>query len=136
MNKSCILSVAILMSSAAVAEESRAPSAVPQPRVRLDPNSRTAISAPKKAENGSSASLVVMSPIVVKSTVIAAEDPQQEKQPEGPFSPLHGGRVARKTIDGLQVEIGAWPYRNILWKSDRFKSDMKHVGTELLRVSW
>ena len=33
-------------------------------------------------------------------------------------------------------ETWVWPYHNIMWKADRFKSDMNHVGTEFLRISW
>ena len=36
----------------------------------------------------------------------------------------------------MRVEVGAWPYRNIMWKSDRFKSDLMHVGTEFFGSSW
>lgn len=137
MTKSCVIILAALMSRSAAAEESSPRTAVPQPRVRLDPNSHTAIPAAKKEDRKESAvSAVAMSPMVVRSTVVAAEDPQQQKQPEGPFSILEGGRITRKDLNGVRIEVGVWPYRNILWKNDRFKSDLKHVGTEFVRATW
>ena len=113
------------------------PTAVPQPRVRLDPVTRIAVPA-SKAESAAetAAPAVMMSPMVVKSTLLPAEDPAQEKQPEGPFSLLEGGWLYAKDLKHVRVEVGVWPYRNIMWKSDRFKSDLRHVGTEFVRVSW
>lgn len=136
MNKSWFLLAAVLLVGPTFAEDSRRP-AVPQPRVRLDPNTRTAVPATRSEERKpAAADVVAMSPMVVRSTVIAAEDPQQVPQPPGPFSLLEGGWISRRGTNGVRLEVGMWPYRNILWKNDRFKSDLKHVGTEFVRVTW
>ena len=137
MNKSCVFLVAGLCALPATAAETQIRSPAPQPRVRLDPNSHTAIPAPKEETRPSSADPVIaMSPFIVRSTAIAAEDPQQEQQPNGPFSLLGGGWAVRKDGKRLRFEVGAWPYRNLLWKTDRFKSDLRHNGTEFIRVTW
>jgi hypothetical protein len=138
MTKSRAVILAVLICSPTVAGEVRPRTAAPQPRVRLDPNSLTAIPDPKKeAKKESSTSVVTMNPVVVKSTAITDLGPPQEPQPTGPFSLLEGGWIVRKDVkNGMRVEVGAWPYNNILWKEDRFKSDLKHVGTEFVRVTW
>ena len=129
--------LAVMMTGAAAAQESRSVAAVPQPRVRLDPIKHTAIAEPKKeAKNDATDSVVAMSPFVVKARPLDANEAEQDRQPTGPFSPLTGGWIARKNFGGTNVELGVWQYRNILWKADRFKSDLKHVGTEFLRISW
>lgn len=81
-------------------------------------------------------SAVVMSPFVVKSSVIPVEGPEEPAPSDAPFSLLAGGRIWKKDTGGRRIEFGVWPYRNILWKPDKFKSDLNHVGTELVRVSW
>jgi hypothetical protein len=80
--------------------------------------------------------VLAMSPFVVKAKPIDANEAEQARQPTGPFSPLGGGWVARQAAGRMYAEFGAWPYRNILWKNDRFKPDLKHVGTEFVRISW
>jgi hypothetical protein len=128
---------ALLMTGATAAEQNHAGMTVPQPRVRLDPIKHTAIAEPKKEDKKASTdSVVAMSPFVVKAKPLDANETEQDRQPTGPFSPLTGGWIARKESSGTYVEFGVWPYRNILWKADRFKSDLKHVGTEFLRISW
>ena len=104
--------------------------------MRLDPNTRAAVAEPNKEKKEPTDSVVTMSPFIVKSLAITANEPEREKQSSGPFSPLTGGWVARTDTGGMRGEFGAWPYQNILWKSDRFKSDLKHAGTEFFRLSW
>jgi hypothetical protein len=137
MNKSCAFLLAALTAPTLAAEIGARPPG-PRPRVRLDPTTRTAIPAAKQQLPPATSpdDPLMMSPFVVKSTVLAAEDPQQEAQPLGPFSPLEGGWISRKDFKSLRFETGVWPYRNILWKTDRFKSDLKHVGTEFIRITW
>lgn len=136
MNKSWVLILMVLVGSPMVgAEASSRP--VPQPRVRLDPNSHAAI--PPTKTSGTRAlpgSVVAMSPMIVRSTVIAVDGPQPQKQPDGFFSLSEGGRMFGKEKGAVRFEVGVWPYQNILWKNDRFKSDLNHVGTEFVRISW
>jgi hypothetical protein len=127
--------LAALIFSAAAAGESRSIS--PQPRMRLDPTRRAAIAEPKKPDKGeSSDGAVAMSPFIVRSTRINAEGREQDRLPTGPISMLSGGWIYRKDNGGTRMEVGVWPYQNILWKNDRFKPDLKHVGTEFVRISW
>jgi hypothetical protein len=137
MKAPCGVIIALMVTSVAAAEQSRSTAAVPQPRMRLDPITRAAIADPKKEEQKKPSDFVIkMSPFIVKSIPINANEPEQERQPTGPFSPLTGGWIGRKETGNVLIEVGAWPYRNIMWKADRFKSDMNHVGTEFLRFSW
>jgi hypothetical protein len=129
--------LAAVMASSASAEEGRSQPAIPLPRVRLDPTRRAAIAEPKKRDTGeSSDGAVAMSPFIVRSTRISAEGREQDRLPTGPVSMLSGGWIYRKDNGGTRMEVGVWPYQNILWKNDRFKPDLKHVGTEFVRVSW
>jgi hypothetical protein len=137
MKTSYAVVFAVMITSVAVADERRSAPAAPKPRVRLDPITRTAVADPKKeARKESSDSVIKMSPFVVKSTPIITSEPEQENRPTAPFSPMTGGWIARKDAGGARIELGVWPYYNIMWKTDRFKSDLKHVGTEFVRISW
>ena len=124
----------------ATAGDERRDAPAPQPRLRLNPVTRTAIKEPKIEEKKTSASVVTMSPFIVRSTPINEQtnepNREQARTPTGPISVFDGGWVTRKDIGGVHVELGAWGYQNILWKNDRLKSDPKHVGTEFLRVFW
>src|SRR5262245_24676630 len=127
MKASCVIILALVIVAAAEAQESSPRAAtVPQPRTRLDPTTRTAVADQKVEAKRSSDSVVTMTPFVVKSTLITTDEPDQEKYPTGPFSLLSGGWMARKDTRGARFEVGVWPYRNILWKDERFKSDKKH----------
>jgi hypothetical protein len=130
--------VAHVVAHAGAAEENRARAAVPQPRARLDPVTRTAIAEPRAEEKkAESAAVVKLSPYIVRSTPLVVNEAEQEQdQPIGPFAPSTGGWVIQKDRGALRFEVGSWPYRNILWKNDRFKSDKKNVGTGFFRVSW
>jgi hypothetical protein len=136
MKKSWVLLLMVLVGSPmAGAETSSRP--VPQPRVRLDPNSYATIPPAKTAGTKESpGSVVAMSPMVVRSTVIAADGPQPKKQRDGFFSLSEGGRMFGKEKSGVRFEVGVWPYQNILWRNDKFKSDLNHVGTEFVRITW
>lgn len=119
------------------AEENRRDAPVPQPRTRLDPSTHTAIADPRNEEKKAPAgSTVTMDRVVVKAGKMDSKEPEQEKQPEGKFSLLEGGRFARKDFGSVRVEVGLWPYFNLMEKDDRFKSDKKHVGADFLRISW
>jgi hypothetical protein len=129
--------LAAVITGAAAADQRPFAPTLPQPRVRLDPVTRTAVSETKLAARKESADPVVeMSPFIVKSSPIPTGEPEQPTQPTGPFSPLSGGWLFRKDRGRVRIEVGAWPYYNIMWKTDRFKSDLKHVGTEFFRISW
>jgi hypothetical protein len=137
MKTSYAIILAVMVTSVGAAQEGRSAPAIPQPRVRLDPITRTAVADPKKEpRKESSDSVIKMSPFVVKSIPIITSEPEQESRPTSPFSPLTGGWIVRKDVGRTRIEIGAWPYYNIMWKTDRFKSDLKHVGTEFVRISW
>ena len=70
---------AVILSGALAAEEGHSRGAVPQPRRRLDPTTRAAIPEPKKKRQESSDSVVTMSPFVVKSNAITANNPAVRK---------------------------------------------------------
>ncbi len=125
------------MINAAGAEEAHSNPVVPLPRLRLDPARHTAIADRKEPEKSESSDAVVsMSPFIVRSTRIEASEAEQDRLPAGPISVLSGGWIYRKDSHSTHTEVGVWPYRNMLWKTDRFKSDLKHVGTEFVRISW
>ena len=127
----------LALTSALTAEETRSGAVVPKPRPRLDPTSHTMIAELKKTEKrGVADPIVVMSPYIVRSTPVESNGPEEPSQPAGPFSPSAGGWIGRKDLGEMRIEVGAWPYRNVMWKVDRFISDKKHVGTEFVRMSW
>ena len=127
--------LAALIVSSTLAEESR--SVTPQPRIRLDPTSRAAIAEPTKPEKSESSDrAVAMSPFIVRSKRMDAEGPGQDRLPTGPISIVNGGWIYRKQNGGTRMEVGMWPYQNILWTNDRFLPEPKHVGMEFIRISW
>ena len=137
MNKACLFAWTLVMVGAVAAESAPRASPTPQPRVRLDPVTRGAMPASRERAPAQAASgAVMMSPLVVKATILAAEDPQPEPPPAGPFTLASGGSIWKQDTGGRRVEVGVFPYRNILWKDDKFHSNRNQFGTELLRVSW
>ena len=134
MNAPRAIVLAALMMSAATAEESRV---LPQPRLRLDPTRSTAIAEPRETEKSkSSDGVLTMSPFIVRSARINADEREQGRLPTGPISLRGGGWIYRTESGRAHLEVGVWPYQNILWKDDRFKPELKHVGTEFVRISW
>lgn len=134
MKTRSVVILAVLLIGAATAADGRSENVVPKPRARLDPATRA--EPPKQEKREAPDSVLSMSPFVVKSTMLTSTGPEEERRPAGPFSPLTGGTIARKDNGGVRIETGVWPYHNILWKADRFKSDLNHVGTEFVKVSW
>ena len=131
--------LAVMLFSCADAEEILPGSAIPQPRLRLDPSRQSAITERQKPEkSGSPDSVISMSPVVVRASRIDANgaNAEQDRLPTGPFSALSGGWIYRKKNSSTLIDVGVWPYRNILWKTDRFKSDLKHAGTEFVLIMW
>ncbi|MEO6569688.1 MAG: hypothetical protein ABIO94_13060 [Opitutaceae bacterium] len=137
MKKSFGFIFALALTSALTADEARSGIVVPKPRVRLDPTHHTMIGEPKARETrGGADSVVVMSPYIVRARPAETNDPEEPILTTGTFSPSAGGWIGRKDMGEMRIEVGAWPYRNVMWKVDRFKSDKKHVGTELVRMAW
>jgi hypothetical protein len=132
---SVILLLAFAVTAGGFAEERR-PDVVPKPRVRLDPLTQTAIAEPTAASQPSAAPAVVsMSPFIVRATPAGPTEPEQPKQNEGKFSLRNGGRIAGKDLGPVRVEVGVWPYIDVI-QHDGFKADKNHVGVDLLRVFW
>jgi hypothetical protein len=134
--RSITLLVALVVTAGAFAAEPRPEVAVPKPRARLDPLTQTAIADPAGAPNQISAtSVVTMAPVIVRAARLPSTEPAQPEQNEGRFSLRRGGRIAGKDFGSVRVEVGVWPYIDVI-QHDGFKADKNHVGVDLLRVDW
>ena len=128
----------LLLVGMAVGEEKQSASAAPQPRIRLN-DTRTApviLPATEERKSITGTSVVVMDKFVVKGQSGMPMGPLKEPKPTGPFSLLGGGRFFRADMKGARIEVGMWPYVDILADDARFKPPRLGVAMDFLRISW
>jgi hypothetical protein len=117
------------------ADEKQTSRMVPQARLRLDPTTHAPVTQPASTVPSESGATILMVPVVVRASSTASKAPQQEKPADGPFSLLKGGRFVGKDIGPFKIEVGIWPHFDILGEDASFETQ-KHVGVDLLRMSW
>ena len=134
-----IVLFALVASTGAAAERSAA-KIVPQPRVRLDPDSRAAVAVPaKEVRKEPTAPAVVMDKFIVKEHGTVQKEPAQEEGPKGKFTLFGGGHVATGEVGNAQWAVGAWPWlptTDVMWKDQRFKPQKTRVDLDFVRVNW
>jgi len=109
--------------------------AVPQPRLRLDPASRSAIPEPAPEEPGATTSApTMMEKVVVKGRAFTLRRNPQET--EGTFTPADGGRFLSKDVGPLRVEVGLWTHLDIFDEEARFAGQKTGAKFDLLRIRW
>lgn len=135
--------MAVLPVAVTVAQEKS--SASPQPRVRLDPQTRTAIAEPETSATAgaptgrTAAPVVLMDRYVVKGKYEVPLGPAPLTQATGPFTWSGGGRFFQKNVGAAQVEVGLWPYVSIFADDERFKSGPAGPGFgkwDLVHIKW
>lgn len=132
------------------AEETRA---TPQPRVRLDPVTRAAVTeqAAKVAAAAQAAQAQVAqagsetedaSPILMRKFVVKErgtgplEAPKQEVF-EGRFTPWKGGRLKAGKLGGANYEVGFWPSLEFTkLSSNAMREGGPRLKVDLLRMKW
>lgn len=109
--------------------------AFPQPRVRLDPATRSAIPEPTpEAQDATASAPVMMEKYVVKGRAFTLRRNQQET--EGTFTPADGGRFLSKDVGPLRVEVGLWTHIDIFDEEARFAGQKTGAKFDLLRIRW
>lgn len=107
----------------------------PQPRVRLDPVSRTAVPEPSKAErDAADANAVFMEKYFVRGRSAAPRRKTQD--PHGTFSLMNGGRFAGKDAKPSRVEFGLWSHIDLMDDDARFRPPQTHPVFDLIRIHW
>lgn len=131
-----VLSVVAVCVATAAIERSSSP--LPQPRVRLDPATRSAIPEPERRpeEPSAPARVILMERLVVKErSALPLREPAVE-DPTGAFSATRGGRFMRRDAGRFRAEVGLWPWINIFGEEARFAPQATRVGVDVVRVKW
>lgn len=130
----------------ATAEDTRA---TPQPRVRLDPLTRTAVTEQAAKVAAAAAQTAQMatetedaSPILMRKFVVKErgtgwlEAPKQETF-EGRFTPWKGGRLKAGKLGGASYEVGFWPSLEFTkLASNAMREGGPRLNVDLLRLKW
>src|SRR5205814_352702 len=129
-----------LVESTTAGEARSAATAVPQPRVRLDPVSRTAAIIPAtEIRKEPNAPVVVMDKFIVKEPGGVPPEPSQEEGPQGRFSLVGGGYLMKGNIGKAQWEVGVWPWlpkTDVFAKEQIFKPQKSRIDWDLVRFHW
>ena len=136
MKTSTAAFLSVLFVCVAVGEETRSSSPVPQPRVRLDPVTRAAVVVPQNETGNASDVPIMLDRFVVKDRRELPIQRPTVEDPAGEFSPLKGGRLLRRDVGGVRVEVGLWPWIELFEKESRFKDSRTHVKMDFLRIKW
>ena len=136
---------ALLLAFAATAAAGQAlppSSASPQPRLRLDPTTRTAIADPGPlSPPGSDPSVIRMDQYVVKGKAMLPIIPAAPAEPDGPFTITNGGRITRKDLGPVHFEEGLWAHVDVLAHDAIFTVHEKESRLvtglfDFVRLSW
>lgn len=120
----------------AVGAETRSGTPAPQPRVRLDPATRAAVVVPQNETGSASDVPVMLDRFVVKDRRELPIQRPTVEDPTGEFSPLKGGRLLRRDVGGVRVEVGLWPWIELFERESRYKDSRTHVKMDFLRIKW
>ncbi|MEO6002974.1 MAG: hypothetical protein ABIZ04_13420 [Opitutus sp.] len=128
----CFGAVAVL--NLALGADPDTSSATPQPRMRLDPATRSAVVEPANREITSSANdAVVLERFVVRGRNLLRRNPQE---PTGSFTPANGGHFLQRDLGGLRVEVGLWTTIDLFDEEARFKPQKTKFSFDFLRIRW
>ena len=128
-------SLIVLLVNMAAADEPSFRSIIPQPRLRLDPASRSAIPEPAQQEQTSDGTTpVMMEKVIVKGRTFTLRRNPQET--EGKFTPADGGRFLNKDVGPFRVEVGLWTHIDIFDEEARFAGQKMGAKFDLLRIRW
>jgi hypothetical protein len=135
-----VLPFLLMLAVAKGAETPRSPQQ-PQPRLRLDPQTRAAATEISDERSSgeprpSSEVPVMLQRLVVKETIPLPIRRPAVEDPTGSFSPLDGGRLLRRDVGGMRVEVGIWPSIELFEEEARFKPTKTRISFDFLRIKW
>jgi hypothetical protein len=120
---------------AGAAAQSAAPK--PQPRVRLDPVSRTAVpDRPREEVAAGVAPAVVMERYVVKEKGAVPAEPVAAPEATGPFTVTGGGYLWGRNVGAARVEIGLWKNVDVFEKDAKFKPQKTKEYFDFVRIKF
>ena len=112
---------------------------MPQPRVRLDPDLKTAVAASVAdvaTKTDDAAPAVMLDRFVVRSARFTYFGPWREPPPEGKFTPLRGGNFVSRDFGKARLEVGIWPWFDLLADDAKFKPPRPSANLTFVRLSW
>lgn len=120
------------------AAERRPSTLTPQPRVRLDPATRSAIPEPvrRSPEPATAGSPYLLERLVVKERSVLPLRPPAVEDPTGRFTPVRGGRFTQQEVGPVRVEIGVWPWIDLFAEEARFADQVTRVSVDVVRMKW
>lgn len=149
MNKRPILLLLVWLPCMAAAEETRA---TPQPRMRLDPVTRAAVTeqaakvaaaavaanvAQAETADTADASPILMNKFVVKERGTGPLEAPKQETFEGRFTPWKGGRLKEGKLGGANYEVGFWPSLEFTkLASNAMREGGPRLRVDLLRMKW
>jgi hypothetical protein len=132
MNAYLISAIVLFGTYAAAADDARPP---PKPRVRLDPVTRTAVTA-TEVEAKPQAQVTVMDKVVVKGRSIPMERPKEEPY-DGRFSAQQGGRVLNGGSGPVRWDFGVWPSIDLMLTDSGARPRAEpRLNVDLVRVKF
>jgi hypothetical protein len=109
----------------------------PQPRVRLEQTAGGATARVVTSAATSAEPTPLMMPKVVVADSKLPAGPSTAPDPEPTrFSPLRGGPVFSGKVGSLPLQVGVWPWYDILAADAKLKPPRTRVDFELLRIQW
>lgn len=130
MNAYLVSAIIAFGTYAAAADDARP---TPQPRLRLDPATRTAVA---EAEKKSPAGVTVMEKMVVKGTSVPMERPKEQPY-NGEFSAQQGGRVLNGGSGPARWELGVWPSIDLMFTDSGFRPRAEpRLNADLVRIKF
>lgn len=132
-----VVFVLALTACAFAAEEKRADSVTPQPRVRLALTPEGAVAQVEKpAKPEANAGTVMMDKVVVTDSKLAgvplrAQEPEPKK-----FSLLRGGPMVEGRIGSLPFAAGLWAYDDLFKEDAKFRPQKTRADFDFLRIKW
>ena len=122
---------------------------VPQPRLKLDPLTRTAVSeqaakvaettalAAKAASEVGDSSPILLGKYIVRERGTGAKEAPKHETFEGRFTPWKGGRLWAGKLGGTNAEVGFWPYLEFTKPaSTAMREGGPRLNVDFLRVKW
>lgn len=140
-----VLAGVVWSASVVSADEARI---VPQPRLKLDPVTRAAVTeqsakvaeaarAATGATEGGDASPILLGKYVVREHGKGAREAPKQETFEGRFTPWKGGRLWAGKLGGTNAEVGFWPYLEFTKVAGTaMREGGPRLNVDFLRVKW
>jgi hypothetical protein len=132
-----VVFVLALTAGAFAAEEKRADSVTPQPRVRLALTPQGAVAQVEKpAKPEANIGTLMMDKVVVTDSKLAGPwlrplEPEPKK-----FSLLRGGPMFEGRIGSLPFAVGLWAWDDLFKEDAKFRPQKTRIEVDFLRIKW